>query len=364
MNKIVINNKHLTAIAQELHQDFNKVEFLTWYEQIHPDFEYEKGPMSNALVNKYFSGSKQYIKVFELPALEINNEKDLKKLLSYPHGSYREPLIKVLKNEFGIDYWQETLKFACEDDKLGYSAYYGLLSHSMNDYDFTSQNISQLKNFIEGFIDSVNKGKSKRFTEVMQYISFAITNKDLFGNSWIIDNLNQIFKNPDDGSSKQFGFNVDKLSRQFIDLDFTGFRLNPELKKALKGKLPLTTATANTKPFFWEIDIARYCMANKTVQQLLQTNCITGIEIIDRFLKDEADVLSHFVKRDKTKISLAVIHECPKLEEKLNALLDTILKKTELNMVVDKSDFEKALVFLDLNESMVENKIKNKVTKV
>lgn len=380
MNKIIINNKHLTFIARELGVEFNKIEFLTWYEQINPGFhnshkismeangKYFAGSNSNNMpmvaINKNFSENKENLKVFGLPELEINNERDFKKFLSYPHGSYREPIIKLLKNEFEIDYWQELLKFACEDDKLGYAAYFGLLSHSMNDWDFTENNVDKMKTLIDSFVDSINKSKSKRFSEVLQYSSFAITNKELFGNDWLVANLNQIFKTPDDGTSKNFSFHVDKLSKQFMDLDFTGVELTPELKKVLKGKLAVTKSNDATKVFFLEIDVPRYCMQHKTVQQLLQTNCITGFEVIDRFLKEEVDVLSHFVKRDKNKISLSVIHENPKLDEKLNVLMKTILDNTQINKVVDKSDFEKALIYMNLNETMPTNDKKTKIVKV
>jgi hypothetical protein len=364
MNKIVLNNKNLTFIAKELGKEFNKIEFLNWYAQINSNFKYGQGSMPSGDINKYFSNSKEHLKVFELPELEITNEKDFKKLLVYPHGSYREPLIKVLENEFGINYWEETLKIACEDKQLGYSAYYGLLSHSMNDWEFTEKNIKEIKKFIDIFVDSINNSKSKRFSEVLQYVSFAIPNKEVFGNAWLVATLNQIFKDPDDGSSKSFSFQVDKLSPQFMDLDFSGVSLYPELKKVLKGKLPLTKSGDNTKVFFIEIDYPRYCMQHKTVQQLLQTNCITGFDIIEKYLNDETDVLSHYVKRDKNKISLSVIHEDPKLNDKLNILVDTILNNTQLNKIVDKSDFEKALIYINLNDTMAIKNIKTKTVKV
>lgn len=364
MNKIILNNKNLAFIVKELGAEFNKIEFLNWYRQVNPNFQFEHGLISSGGVNKYFSGNKEHIKLYEFPELEIKNENDLKIFVSHPHGSYREPIIKLLKNEFGLDYWQTTLNFACEDEKVGYSVYHGILSHSMNDWNFTETNIEKIKNFLDKFIDSANRSKSKRFSEILQYMSFCITNKESFGNAWLVESLNQIFKNPDDGSSKIFNFQVDKISRQFMDLDFKGLRLNSELRKAIKGKLPLTTNSSNTMPFFWEIDIPRYGMANKTVQNLLQTNCITGMDAIDKFLKDETDVLSHFVKREKSKISLSVIHENPKLEEKLHILLDTILNKSKMNLIVEKSDFEKAIVFISLSESMETKNTKVKTVKV
>jgi hypothetical protein len=363
MEKIVLNNKHLTAIAKGLAEDFNKIEFLAWYHGINPAFNYDVHPMAGA-VSKHFSNDKKYLKLFEFPELEINDRESLKKLLCYSHGSYRVPLIQVLKNDFKIDYWNEVLNFACENKDLGYSTYYSLLSHSMNDGDFTETNIDKIKDFLDKFISSINQSKNKRFSEILQYISFAIGNKDLFGNDWLVDSLNRIFKNPDDGSSKNFNFQVDKISQHFMNLDFSKTILNPELKRVLKGKLPLTTSNESTKPFFWSIDIPRYCMTHKLVQQLLLSNCITGMDIIEKYLKDDAEVLSHFVKREKNKISLSVIYENPKLEKTLNVLLDMILKKTEMNTVINSDDFEKSFVFIDLNDSMTIHDKKTKVNKV
>lgn len=363
MEKITLNNKHLTTIAKELSHDFNKVEFLSWYQAINPVFKYDHNPMAGA-VSKHFSNSKEYLKLFEFPELEINDRESLKKLLFYAHGSYREPLIKVLKNEFNLDYWGEVLTFACEDTNLGYSAYYGLLSHSMNDYEFTENKIDKIKDFLDKFITSINQSKNKRFSEVLQYMSFAINQKNLFGNDWLVEGLNRIFKYPDDGSSKNFNFQVTKVSQQFMDLDFSKTVLTPELKRVLKGKIPLTTSNETTKPFFWSIDIMRYCIAHRTVQQLLLSNCITGMELIEKYLKDDTDVLSHYVKRDKNNISLSVIHESSKLEKTLNSLLEMILKKTEMNTVITVDDFEKTFIFIDLNDSMTTHDKKTKVSKV
>jgi hypothetical protein len=362
MEKFVLNNKHLTAIAKELAENFNKLEFLAWYHGINPSFKYEAN--STAAVNKHFSDNKSHLKLFEFPELEINDRDGLKKLLCYSHGSYREPLIKVLKDQFNIDYWDELLNFVGEDNNLGYSAYYAILSHSMNDYDFTENKIEQIKNFLDKFITSINQSKNKRFSEVLQYMSFAIGAKDLFGNNWLVDNLNRIFKNPDDGSSPNFNFQVDKLSQHFMNLDFSRTVLNPELKRVLKGKLPLVVHNEATKPFFWSLDIPRYCMTHKFVQQLLLSNCITGMDIIEKYLKDDAEVLSYYVKREKNKISLSVIYENPKLEKTLNVLLDMILKKTEVNTVISVEDFEKSFVFMDLNDSMIVHDKKTKVNKV
>jgi len=363
MNKIILSNKHLTTIARELGEEFNKIEFLTWYSNLNKEFKYDSHPMAGA-VGKHFSGSKEHVKLFEFPEVEINDEKKLKEILDYAHGSYREPLIQVLKDDFGIDYWQEILKFAVNNEKLGYSSYYGLLSHSMNDYEFTENNIDSFKTFLDNFISSINQSKYKKFSEIIQYMSYAITNKDLFGNDWLVNSLNQIFKTPDDGSSKNFNFQVDKLSHHFMNLDFSKVLLNPELKRVLKGKLPLTTTSEIAKPFFWSIDLPRYCMTHKVVQELLSGNCITGMEIIDSYIKDDSDVLSHFIKREKNKISLSVIHESSKLEDKLNVLLEMMLKKTEMNTLVDRSDLEKSLVLIDLKDNMQVNEKKTKAIKV
>lgn len=366
MKPFTITNEHLTEIARSLGKEFNKIDFLLWYESNNSKFKYDNNHMKRVeQLNKYFEGRDENIVVRNLPNLEVNDEEKFKKLLTYHHGFFRDALSNVLEKHFNINYWDELLNIASnKENKVGYATYYSLFSHCINDVDFNNRSIEPIKKMTDNLIDSVNKSKNKQFTEILQFMSHTIDCKDLYENDWIVRNLNEIFKESNNGSSKQFNFYVDKISKKFEDLDFSKIRVNQELKKVLKGKVPLKKTPIQCIPYFWEIDLPRYTVTQKVVQQLLQTNCITGLDLINKFLQQEDDVLSSFVKREKNIMSLTVLHENEHLNEKLDILLDTILNKTKLNLMLDKDDFENAILYVDLNKAMPEKPTGSKRAKI
>ena len=365
MTPFKITNEHLTKIVNLLGEEFNRFDFIYWIKGINHKFKYDpQSTMNRSELNNYFEGKGGNTKVKNIPPLEINNEEQFKRFISYSHGVHREPLIKVFNEDFGIDYWKEVLNLCCEENShKNHTLNHLVLAHSMNNLEFAEAHVDKLKKLVDKLIFIANKSKNSHFTEVLQYLSFTIIQKDLFGNNWIVESLNNVFSEPSDGSSKQFNFVLDKLSRQFIDLDFSNFHLNTGFKKVLKGKIPLKKTT-DCFPYFWQLDIPRYCLANKVVAQILNTNCVSGLEVVDKFLKDQADVLTHFVKREKNMISLSILHEDPKLNAKIDALLQTILDKSANNIVIQPNDFEKSLLFVELNEKMTLSDKKEKKTKI
>ncbi len=359
-----INNEHLSKMVNLLGKEFNQIDFLFWVSAINPNFSYANDGSIHNDNKKFFHKKKNEWVVTGIPTLEIKNELEFKKIISYPHGLEREPLVQILQEYFQIDYWQEALEVCCADESGKYNTLnFQVLAHSTKNLDFTDKNIDKLKLLSEKMITSAKKSQQKRFSEVLQYLSFCIANKNLFDNDWIVGNLNSIFSEEDDGTSKQLNFIVDKISRQFIDLDFSKFKLNTGFKKLLKGKVPLKISK-DCNPYFWQMDISRYAIANKVVENLLQTNCISGLEVLDRFLKNQVDVLSHFIKRDKTMITLSVLHEDNKLNEKIDFVLNEVINITSLNRVIDPRELEKSLLYLDLNEKMAVKKDKEKRIKL
>ncbi|NCP98418.1 hypothetical protein GW796_00895 [archaeon] len=357
---IKIEISHLNNIIKKLGKNFNKFDFLNWYEKINQKFQFANKNRENIDLSKYFIGDK----LNNVVPLIIENKEELYQLLTYQHGDYLEPLKDILRDDFNIDYWKEIFEILFNREIINKSFLMtSLLSHSINDFDFTEINIEKLKKLIDKEIDDINTNKVTGFVQIIQYLSFSIEQRDLFENKWIVKSLNEVFKFKENGDSKQFKYQIDQISKRFINLDFSVLNTNIELKKLIKGKIPLRVVNEN-KCFFWEIDIQRYVLANKVVDQILHTNCIDGIDVIGRFLSSKHDIFSYFIKREKKVISLSVIHENNDLNSELMRLLNEILNKTKLNEVLNPNEFEKSLLNMDLNKNLSNGGEKVKRTKI
>jgi hypothetical protein len=365
MTPFIIKNEQLTKVMKLLGKEFNKFDFAYWVNGFNPEFSLNKNSdMLRYELDNYFVGKGEHSKVKNIPNFEVNNIEQLRKFIAYPHGIQREAVISVLAEDFGIDYWQEVLSLCCDkSESKKHNMTIQLLAHSVNDFDFTNKNINPLKDLIEEFIDFKNKSKNKHYTDVLQYLSFSIANKELFGNKWIINNLDKIFADPNEGSAKQFNFVLDKVSKQFIDLDFSNIEIGTGFKKIIKGKLPLRK-TVSCIPYFWQIDFSRYSMSNRVVQSILQTNCNLGLPIINKFLEAQPEVLSSSLKKEKNLMTLSVLHEDPKLNAKIELFLNIILEKTAINAMVEERDLERSLLFADLTDKFSDNKKQEKRTKI
>ncbi len=348
-----------------LGKEFNKFDFAYWVNGFNPEFSLNKNSdMVRYELDTYFVGKGEHTKVKNIPNFEINSIEQLRKFISYPHGTQRDAVITILAEDFGINYWQEVLSLCCDkNEKQKHNMTIQVLAHSVNNSEFTNKNVNPLKELVEEVIDFKNKSKNKYYTDVLQYLSFSIANKELFGNKWIINNLDKIFSEPNDGSSKQFNFILDKVSKQFIDLDFSNINISTGFKKIIKGKLPLRQ-TVSCIPYFWQIDMARYSMSNRVVQSILQTNCNLGLVVINKFLEAQPEVLNSSLKKEKNLMTLSVLHEDPKLNAKIDVFLNIILEKTAINAMVEEKDLERALLFADLTDKFSENKKQEKRTKI
>ncbi len=362
---IIIDNKILNEIANEV-QDLNPQDFLTWYASINNNFELDLNPFSRSeQLKKYFIVNKKVVTLKSFPKFEIKTEEELKSFLFKKHGVYTNPLIKILKDYFNINYWDKILDYCISfGSSVESSQYSSLLSYSVNNLDFVDDNIVNLKKLIDNIINKVEEKKLKYYSDILEFLSFTITEKDKFENDWIIKSINILVKDSFDNPTKQFKFILDKTIRQFPDLDFENKKISKEFKKILLGNLPIKRTPDICYPYYFEINIQKFTQKQKVVPQIALNNAIVVLGLINEYLKEEYGVISHNVKVEKHIVALSVIHDDENLSKKLDYLIDIMIKKIEENEVVEQKEFEKYVLYLNLNDNLSSSGSGGKKTKI
>lgn len=363
MNKITFTNKHYTKLGQLLGQEFNRLDFLHWLNSLHPVNKFEI-PVTVEEGNKFFFGKSENLKIKGLPELDIYLNKQNEKQLSLSnfilkeHGFYREPIIKILKEDFSIDYWQELINLLESRHKPHLEATSTLIRYLPKNNEFAQKNARKIEKIV---VDNIGKQNKTRNLNILMFFDYALDNTDIYDNNWIIKTLNK-FLDQEINNSKSTTYHLDKISKKLQALDFSEEKPSKELKKLLKGQLDIEYS--EPLAFFWKMDLSRFSHKNKLNMDILIQNITTCIPVVEMFLEQQEEIFDFNINKAKNIVKLTVMHESPGLNSKLKKMMTAITDMALKGDILEHTNAEKILLYLNLSEDLQINQLKEKRLKI
>ncbi len=345
MNNFIFNEKILNEIL--VHSKIKKHEhkdFLVWSKNI------IKILSKNKIENIVF----KFDKIDKFEGIEISSEKDLYPIFHINNSVFLDSLIFVL-SKFGFDYWNTKIDFLIEQKNIENIQYSNVLVYAYNNINFIEIQNKKLKILLEKLVDKISDGKISYYSDVLQVLILLSNKKDLFGNEWIIKSIDSLIFKSKENMSKQFSFILEKMSYMFKELDFSDIKISKEFKRIIRGDMAIFK-NSNLQPFYCEVDVHKYWQEEKLVEQIVINNITIGLNLIaDNFQRD-LDILDIYIKKpNKTSLALVVLSDNKKTIEKIDELVNRILKMCKESDVLVREKFEKDILFLMLNDDLKTN---------
>lgn len=347
MKKIILNKDFFNKIIKYSNKfEFN--EFISWLSSVNG--------FSREINKKNINKNHSNIEIISIEDCLIETEKDWARFLTSDHKIFTDAIIKVLKEQYDIDYWQSLLDIylCCREltPKYGYGQ---ILTHAINTEDYQFKNIDKLKKLIDILLQEVREDKSRYFSDILEFLYLTTNNIEEYGNDWIVYSIDLLMDASNNNPTKQFNFVANKLKNQIHRLDFNKVKIGKHFKRYVRGNLSLQRTPESALPYFFEMNTQKYASENNMVFQILFNNMIMGLNLINDYLKNEPSVCSNNFTLEKSLLSLSVIYEDKKIGEKIDFLIDKLLDISSKGEVLDNRDFDKYLLYTSLSDNLSES---------
>ena len=332
---------------------YEEKDFLIWLNKV------TKLMSRNKIINLKFKNGK----LEQFSGVEIKKEEDLNFIFYLSNSKFLDALIKVLNN-FEFNYWKQKLLFLINQKDIEDLSYSNILVHASNNDNFVIEENENFKILIENLIHKIKEDKINYYSDVFQVLILLIKFKEVFGNNWLVKSIDELMVKSKKKETKQFSFILDKMSHMFNNLDFSSIQISKHFKKILKGNMAIIKNN-ELKPIYCEINLYKFYQEEKLVEQIVINNITTGFNLIVENFQRDPDVFEIRLKNpNKTSIALIALSDTQKTIEKIDSLINEILKMCKENEVLIREKFEKQILFLMLNDDLKTNSGSGRKTKI
>jgi len=241
-----------------------------------------------------------------------------------------------------------------------------LFEYNHNNQDFMKNNPELFKRAIIGVLKDPQihnnfKHINKIKYQIVGFFSYAIDNKDAYGNDWLTDTINKYFQ-LNLPKSKEFYNKLDILSHKLFQLEFIVNPMSDVVRNIAKGNSPIEYH--ENLSFFCKVDANKLIYKQKNNSQFFSSNFRLGLSHLKNILDNNSAVsfTNNFDEPSNQVFSIVVLHNSSELQDKLKKFVDYMCYNIDHNIQLNTENMPSVYLRFEMENEISKNDIVKKTS--